>query len=136
MPVCVPNGFSRVCHGELGATSVLWLGVCMLSSHYGADWQIPIDFVSTHEVQARIPSQRFVLTGRAQYPTDPAVVGGNMVPVMAKALQQVQSFNASIPLYYSEFNDGLFSNPPMHDYPFAASYIVKVVISPSCCARH
>lgn len=71
---------------------------------------VPVDFVATHE-----------------YPTDPAVVGGDMIPVFKSTLQQVRASSATLPLVYSEFNDGLFGNPPMHDYPYAASYLVKLM---------
>jgi xylan 1,4-beta-xylosidase len=73
---------------------------------------VPVDFVATHE-----------------YPTDPGVVGGNMMPVFQRTLSQVRAVSPTLPLFYSEFNDGLFSNPSWHDWPYASSYLVKMMAS-------
>jgi xylan 1,4-beta-xylosidase len=34
-------------------------------------------------------------------------------------------YGSSMPLYYSEFNDGLGSNPPYHDTPYASAFLFK-----------
>lgn len=77
---------------------------------YTTQYNIPIDFVSTHE-----------------YPTDPncntyscmgAITGETRANVTAAK-------GASFPLYYSEFNDGLGSAPPYHDTSYAAAFLFK-----------
>jgi xylan 1,4-beta-xylosidase len=47
-----------------------------------------------------------------------------MAGVFAKARSQVPS---GVPLFYTEFNDGLYGDPPYHDTSFAASYIAKTI---------
>lgn len=71
--------------------------------------QIPFDFVSTHE-----------------YPTDVETpTRDTMIGVVRKARQEVGS---SIPLLYTEFNDGLYFVPPYHDVPYAAAFIAHNAI--------
>lgn len=72
--------------------------------------KVPVDFVSTH-----------------LYPTDDGVVNGNVNPVFLKSIATVRKYSSTLPVFYTEYNDGLFGDPPLHDYPFAASYIVKVM---------
>jgi xylan 1,4-beta-xylosidase len=31
----------------------------------------------------------------------------------------------NLPLYYTEYNDGLYSDPPYHDTSYASAFIVK-----------
>jgi len=67
---------------------------------------VPVDFISTHE-----------------YPTD-------IQPVTRNVMQNVTSIArqqaGSLPLYYTEYNDGLY-DPPFHDSSYAAAFIVKNV---------
>lgn len=72
--------------------------------------KVPVDFVSTH-----------------LYPTDPGVVNGEAVPVFDKTLATVRKYSPTLPLLYTEYNDGLFGDPPLHDDPFAATFIVKTM---------
>lgn len=74
---------------------------------YVQENKLAADFVSTHI-----------------YPTDPAVNNGHIGPILAASRAQVP---ATLPLFYSEFNDGLFSDPPLHDQPFAAAAIVSTM---------
>jgi len=75
--------------------------------NYTKTYNVPVDFVSTHE-----------------YPTDiQPVTRDVMTQVTATARAQA----GSLPLYYTEYNDGLYSNPPYHDTPYAAAFIVKNV---------
>lgn len=39
---------------------------------------------------------------------------------MTKARQEV----GSRPLFYTEYNDGLYTNPSYHDTPFASAFII------------
>lgn len=77
---------------------------------------IPVDFVSTH-----------------QYPTDiePAQVDA-MYQSISGALSEVEASDfPDLPLYYTEYNDGLFeyyplySYTPEHDEPYAAAFAIK-----------
>lgn len=73
--------------------------------------QVVVDFATTHI-----------------YPTDPQVPQGNPVALMLQTLEEVRSSPfPNIPLFYTEFNDGLFSSPPLHDTPFASSYVVRLM---------
>lgn len=42
---------------------------------------------------------------------------------MARAKSQV----GKLPLYYTEYNDGLYGSPPYHDSSYAAAFIAKNV---------
>jgi len=69
---------------------------------------IPADFISTH-----------------QYPTDyTPTLRNTLYTALSKARQEVPS---SYPLYYSEYNDGLYGDPSYHDYPYSAAFIIKNV---------
>jgi len=64
---------------------------------------LPLDFISTHE-----------------YPTDiTPLQRGIMKTVITKAKEEAAPF----PVYYSEFNSGLYS-PGFHDDPFAAAFVM------------
>jgi len=65
---------------------------------------VPVDFVSTHE-----------------YPTDITPPLLSMESVVSKARSEV----GDLPLYYTEYNDGLYSNPAYHDTSYAAAFIAK-----------
>jgi len=68
---------------------------------------VPVDFVTTHE-----------------YPTDlPNPQRDDMEMVFRKA----RSESGKFPLYYTEFNDGLYENPTYHDSEYASSFLIKVV---------
>jgi xylan 1,4-beta-xylosidase len=71
---------------------------------------VPVDFISTH-----------------LYPTDPNVVNGNTAPVILQTIATVRKHSATLPVFYSEYNDGLFNDPPLHDDPFAAAAILKTL---------
>jgi len=65
---------------------------------------VSLDFVSTHE-----------------YPTDVTpTTRGILKKVMTKARQEV----GNMPLFYTEYNDGLYDSPPYHDAPFASAFAV------------
>lgn len=66
---------------------------------------VPVDFVSTHV-----------------YPTDPNITAGSIRELINNTVRAVGDLK--LPVFFTEFNDGLFNNPPLHDYPFAASYFV------------
>lgn len=68
---------------------------------------LPVDFVSTHE-----------------YPTD---LPDPKRDDMEKVFAQARSEAGKLPLYYSEFNDGLYENPAYHDNSDAAAFVVKLV---------
>jgi len=68
--------------------------------------KVPYDFIATHE-----------------YPTDIKPVDKDVLThVFTKARQQA----GKNPLYYSEFNDGLY-HPAYHDTPFSSAYLFKVM---------
>lgn len=69
---------------------------------------VPYDFIATHE-----------------YPTDLTPSYRSLMrDITSKARAQV---GPNTPLYYSEFNDGLYFDPAYHDAPFASSNIFHVV---------
>lgn len=66
-----------------------------------------------------------------EYPTDiTPTVRNTMRQVMEKARQQV----GNRPLFYTEYNDGLYFNPAYHDTPYASAFIIFNVIGnlPKC----
>jgi xylan 1,4-beta-xylosidase len=65
------------------------------------------DFVSTH-----------------QYPTDITPI---TIDIMTQVFSQARKQTGALPLYYSEFNDGLYFDPPFHDYPYASAYLVRML---------
>lgn len=71
---------------------------------------VPVDFFSTH-----------------LYPTDPGVINGEAVPVFKKTVAAVHKHLPTLPVLYTEYNDGLFGDPPRHDYPYAAAFILKTM---------
>jgi len=81
---------------------------------------VPVDFVSTHH-----------------YPTDAfGVVGADTVTQLEHAPRDVMEMQVAksrdeargLPLYYTEWN--ISSNPrdPMHDEPFAAAFVTRIVM--------
>lgn len=70
--------------------------------------EVSVDFISTHV-----------------YPTDPNVTDGEIRFLINNTVKTVEMSKLSVPVFFTEFNDGLFNNPPMHDFPYAASYFVK-----------
>jgi xylan 1,4-beta-xylosidase len=68
---------------------------------------VSLDFVSTH-----------------LYPTDFTPARDLMKKVISSVRRQV----GSLPLIYTEWNDGLYSNPAYHDVPYAAAAAVKYII--------
>jgi len=71
---------------------------------------VPLDFVATHE-----------------YPTDPNCgYYGCMGQITAQTRKNVTALvGSNVPLYYSEFNDGLGSSPPYHDTSYASGFLFK-----------
>jgi xylan 1,4-beta-xylosidase len=68
----------------------------------------PYDFIATHE-----------------YPTDIVPSNRNiMKEVFTKSRGEV---GADTLLFYSEYNDGLYSDPAYHDTPYASSYLFHVL---------
>uniref|UniRef100_A0A7S4MRI3 Glycosyl hydrolases family 39 N-terminal catalytic domain-containing protein n=1 Tax=Vannella robusta TaxID=1487602 RepID=A0A7S4MRI3_9EUKA len=72
--------------------------------NYTSAVNAPVDFVSTHE-----------------YPTDITPTYRN---VMTNVVKQARAEVGQLPLYYSEYNDGLYE-PPHHDSSYAAAFIAK-----------
>jgi len=69
---------------------------------------VPYDFIATHE-----------------YPTDENPSNRNiMKQVMTESRATV---GPDALLFYSEFNDGLYSNPAYHDTPYASSFLFHVL---------
>lgn len=68
---------------------------------------ISIDFISTHE-----------------YPTDIQPVTRD---VMKTVTMQARKQSGSLPLFYTEYNDGLW-DPGYHDAPFCAAFIIQNVV--------
>ncbi len=86
----------------MGADIELFIQFCR-------DHNLPLDFVSTHV-----------------YPTDPNVTDGNFELLVNSTYTTVESSPAAgTPVFFSEFNDGLFGDPPLHDFPYAASFFVR-----------
>uniref|UniRef100_A0A6B2L339 Glycosyl hydrolases family 39 N-terminal catalytic domain-containing protein n=1 Tax=Arcella intermedia TaxID=1963864 RepID=A0A6B2L339_9EUKA len=67
-----------------------------------------LDFISTH-----------------LYPTDFTPL---KVDVMKQVVSSVRSIVGDMPLLYTEYNDGLYGNPPLHDTPFASAFIFKNLV--------
>lgn len=69
---------------------------------------IKLDFISTHE-----------------YPTDIMPVARD---IMARVVAQARKDAAGLPVYYTEFNDGLwYGGEQRHDTPYASAFIVQNV---------
>jgi len=71
---------------------------------------LPVDFVSTHI-----------------YPTDP-VPDGNLRNTMKLVFQKAKSESGSLPLYFTEYNDGLYGDPPLHDTIYASAFALFNII--------
>ncbi|XP_004348611.2 xylanase, variant [Capsaspora owczarzaki ATCC 30864] len=69
---------------------------------------IQLDFISTHE-----------------YPTDPTTYP--VRDLMHDIFAATKAAAGGIPVIYTEFNSGLFSDTPNHDLPYAASFLVNMV---------
>jgi len=72
-----------------------------------ANNSIKPDFIATHE-----------------YPTD---IEPHNINILTQVFTQARKQAGSLPLYYSEFNDGLYSKPAYHDTPFASAYLIKLM---------
>ena len=79
----------------------------------------PVDFVSTHEYPTDItPTYRNVMTnGKLTY------APGSIITILS-VVKQARAEVGQLPLYYSEYNDGLYE-PPHHDSSYAAAFIAK-----------
>ncbi|MDQ4076483.1 MAG: beta-xylosidase [Chloroflexota bacterium] len=82
---------------------------------------VPVDFVSTHG-----------------YPNDPvASAGGDPksqlakidLDIMQQKAQEAHRQAAGRPLYYTEWNTSSNLGSPLHDQPFAAAFIIKIIMS-------
>jgi len=74
---------------------------------YMKNGTIKIDFISTHI-----------------YPTDFTPINNT---VMKTVLGNVRKAVGNIPLFYTEYNDGLYGSPPFHDTVYASSFIMKTI---------
>jgi xylan 1,4-beta-xylosidase len=83
-------------------------------------YKVPVDFVSTHH-----------------YPTDAfGKIGANTIAqlqhaprgIMRDDAKRVRNQAGNLPVYYTEWN--ISSNPrdPLHDEPFAAAYVTKIIM--------
>lgn len=60
------------------------------------------------------------------YPTD---FGAVTVDIMKERIGAVKALVGSrFPLFYTEYNDGLYYAPPYHDTPYAATFAVKNIV--------
>jgi xylan 1,4-beta-xylosidase len=81
---------------------------------------VPVDFVSTHHY----PTDAFGLPGADTVTQLEHAPRGGMKTEVAKSHDEARG----LPLYYTEWN--ISSNPfdPMHDEPFAAAFITRIVM--------
>lgn len=81
---------------------------------------LPVDFVSTHHY----PTDAFGKPG-----ADTETQLQNMPPgIMKEQASKARAETGDLPLYYTEWN--ITSNPrdPMHDGPFAAAFVTKIIM--------
>jgi xylan 1,4-beta-xylosidase len=93
---------------KVGGPATCQSGLIAETMDYIKNGTIKIDFISTHI-----------------YPTD---FGPNNNTVLKTVLTNVRNMVGNLPLLYTEYNDGLYSNPSYHDTPFAASFILKNIV--------
>jgi len=93
---------------KVGGPATCQSGLIKETMDYINNKTINIDFISTHI-----------------YPTD---FGPNNNTVLKTVMSQVRNMVGNLPLFYTEYNDGLYFSPPLHDTPFASSFIVKNVV--------
>lgn len=92
---------------KVGGPATCQSGLIKETLEYIKNGTFKIDFISTH-----------------LYPTDFTPVNNTVVK---DVLTEVRELVGDYPLFYTEYNDGLYSDPAYHDTPYASSFIVKTV---------
>jgi xylan 1,4-beta-xylosidase len=93
---------------KVGGPASCQCGLIPETMQYINNGTIKIDFISTHI-----------------YPTD---FGPTNNTVLKTVMSEVRSLIGNLPLFYTEYNDGLYTDPPYHDTPFASSFIIKNIV--------